>query len=73
MLTLCASRDGSMRILDYCAIYATETTAELLPLIIEDVLNVGASRDKKLIQALPRTITKNVSPCRTRTGGPLTY
>lgn len=31
-------------------IYATEATAALLPLVIEDALKVGVTRDKKLIQ-----------------------
>lgn len=33
------------------SIYATEATAALLPLVIEDALKVGVTRDKKRIQA----------------------
>jgi metallo-beta-lactamase family protein len=39
-------------------IYATTATAALLPLVIEDALKVGVTRDKKLIQACINRLNK---------------
>jgi metallo-beta-lactamase family protein len=39
-------------------IYATTATAALLPLVIEDALKVGVTRDKKLIQACVNRLNK---------------
>ncbi|WP_350979228.1 MBL fold metallo-hydrolase [Shewanella sp. AC34-MNA-CIBAN-0136] len=39
-------------------IYATTATAALLPLVIEDALKVGVTRDKKLIQACVNKLNK---------------
>jgi len=41
-------------------IYATEATAALLPLVIEDALKVGVTRDKKLIQACLALLQKQL-------------
>jgi len=43
-------------------IYATEATAALLPLVIEDALKVGVTRDKKLIQACLSLLQKQLIP-----------
>jgi len=43
-------------------IYATEATAALLPLVIEDALKVGVTRDKKLIQACLELLQKQLIP-----------
>ncbi|SGY94072.1 MBL fold metallo-hydrolase RNA specificity domain-containing protein [Moritella viscosa] len=43
-------------------IYATEATAALLPLVIEDALKVGVTRDKKLIQACLSLLEKQLIP-----------
>jgi metallo-beta-lactamase family protein len=39
-------------------IYATTATAALLPLVIEDALKVGVTRDKKIIQACVNRLNK---------------
>jgi len=41
-------------------IYATEATAALLPLVIEDALKVGVTRDRKLIQACLSLLDKQI-------------
>ncbi|PKH05300.1 MBL fold metallo-hydrolase RNA specificity domain-containing protein [Moritella sp. Urea-trap-13] len=43
-------------------IYATQATAALLPLVIEDALKVGVTRDKKLIQACLSLLDKQLIP-----------
>ncbi|CAM3050703.1 MBL fold metallo-hydrolase RNA specificity domain-containing protein [Moritella viscosa] len=43
-------------------IYATEATAALLPLVIEDALKVGVTHDKKLIQACLSLLEKQLIP-----------
>ncbi|MGI2168916.1 MBL fold metallo-hydrolase RNA specificity domain-containing protein [Shewanella sp. MF05960] len=43
-------------------IYATTATAALLPLVIEDALKVGVTRDKKLIQACLNQLNKLIVP-----------
>ncbi|MDX2322619.1 MAG: MBL fold metallo-hydrolase, partial [Moritella sp.] len=43
-------------------IYATEATAALLSLVIEDALKVGVTRDKKLIQACLSLLAKQLIP-----------
>jgi metallo-beta-lactamase family protein len=43
-------------------IYATTATAALLPLVIEDALKVGVTRDKKLIQACVNRLKKLLVP-----------
>jgi len=43
-------------------IYATTATAALLPLVIEDALKVGVTRDKKLIQACINRLKKTACP-----------
>ncbi|QUM77872.1 MBL fold metallo-hydrolase [Moritella sp. 24] len=43
-------------------IYATEATVALLPLVIEDALKVGVTRDKKLIQACLSLLEKQLIP-----------
>ena len=43
-------------------IYATQATAALLPLVIEDALKVGVTRDKKLIQACLSLLQNQLIP-----------
>lgn len=43
-------------------IYATEATAALLPLIIEDALKVGVTRDQKLIDVCLSLLEKQLRP-----------
>ena len=43
-------------------IYATEATAALLPLVIEDALKIGVTRDKNLIQACLALLQKQLIP-----------
>ncbi|WP_221800659.1 MBL fold metallo-hydrolase RNA specificity domain-containing protein [Oceanobacter mangrovi] len=44
-------------------IYATEATAELLPLVIEDAVKVGVSKDSELIQAVMYRLKKQLVAC----------
>jgi len=41
-------------------IYCTKPTAELLPLVLEDALKIGFTRNKNLIQRALKKITKNI-------------
>ena len=43
-------------------IYATEATARLLPLVIEDAIKVGISRDDKLISAVVKRLQSLLKP-----------
>jgi len=43
-------------------IYATEATARLLPLVIEDAVKVGVSRDEKLISLVLKRLTQLLVP-----------
>ena len=43
-------------------IYATEATARLLPLVIEDAIKVGISRDRKLIEKVIKRLTFLLKP-----------
>lgn len=43
-------------------IYATEATARLLPLVIEDAIKVGISRDRKLIGAIIKRLRSMLKP-----------
>jgi len=43
-------------------IYATEASAALLPLVIEDALKVGVTRDHKLIQACLSLLNNQLIP-----------
>jgi metallo-beta-lactamase family protein len=44
------------------AIYATEATAALLPLVIEDALKVGVTRNKSIIDACLKLLTNQLVP-----------
>ncbi len=43
-------------------IYATEATAQLLPLVIEDAIKVGVSRDENLIRTVLRRLQQLLKP-----------
>ena len=43
-------------------IYATEATAQLLPLVLEDALKVGVTRDESLINNFLRLLAKQLVP-----------
>lgn len=43
-------------------IYATEATAQLLPLVIEDAIKVGVSRDKNLINKVLQRLRQLLTP-----------
>jgi metallo-beta-lactamase family protein len=47
-------------------IYATEATASLLPLVIEDALKVGVTRDKRLIDACLKQLQRLIKPIEYR-------
>ncbi|MEK9766764.1 MAG: MBL fold metallo-hydrolase, partial [Thalassolituus sp.] len=42
--------------------YATEATAQLLPLVLEDALKVGVTRDEALINTFLRLLAKQLVP-----------
>jgi len=44
-------------------IYCSIASAHLLPLVLEDALKVGVTRDKQLIAGFMRTIGKQIIPC----------
>ena len=48
-------------------IYCTEASAHLLPLVLEDALKVGVTRDEALIQGFISTVTKQIVPCAFKT------
>jgi len=43
-------------------IYATDATAKLLPLVIEDALKVGVTKDRTLIDAYVNRLTLIILP-----------
>ncbi len=47
-------------------IYATKATASLLPLVIEDALKVGVTRDKRLINACLKHLKRLIKPIEYR-------
>jgi len=47
-------------------IYATKATASLLPLVIEDALKVGVTRDKRLIDACLKHLKRLIEPVEYR-------
>lgn len=45
-------------------IYCTEASAYLLPLVLEDALKVGVTRDEQLIAGFLRAIGRQIVPCK---------
>ncbi|MDP5460142.1 MBL fold metallo-hydrolase RNA specificity domain-containing protein [Alishewanella sp. SMS8] len=45
-------------------IYCSEASAHLLPLVLEDALKVGVTRDEKLIAGFLRAIGRQLVPCK---------
>ncbi|MDP4536915.1 MBL fold metallo-hydrolase [Alkalimonas collagenimarina] len=45
-------------------IYCTEASAALLPLVLEDALKVGVTRDAKLIKTFLKVLQRQLVPCR---------
>lgn len=48
-------------------IYCTEASAHLLPLVLEDALKVGVTRDEQLIAGFLRAIEKQIVSCKFNT------
>ncbi len=44
-------------------VYCTKASALLLPLVIEDALKMGITRDEKLIKGVIRTLSNQLRPC----------
>ncbi|WP_040291460.1 MBL fold metallo-hydrolase RNA specificity domain-containing protein [Alishewanella agri] len=45
-------------------IFCSEASAHLLPLVLEDALKVGVTRDEQLINGFLRTIARQIVPCK---------
>lgn len=45
-------------------IFCSEASAHLLPLVLEDALKVGVTRDEQLINSFLRTIARQIVPCK---------
>jgi metallo-beta-lactamase family protein len=48
-------------------IYCTEASAHLLPLVLEDALKVGVTRDEQLIAGFLRAVGRQIVPCKFNT------
>lgn len=52
-------------------IYCSEASAHLLPLVLEDALKVGVTRDEQLIAGFLRAVGRQIVPCKFNTWLPL--